>query len=137
MPKLSFVVLGKPAPQGSMRGIVRKDGKVFMKSDNPQTRPFRQEVGWTALNARAAAGYHEIMFAKHVPVWVTCSFFFAPPKASRKLPSVKPDLDKLCRAVFDSIKGVIYVDDGQVVNQLAKKRYGLPERAEITIESVE
>lgn len=123
-----------------MRGIVRKDGKVFLKSDNPSTRPFRQEVGWTALNARAAAGYHDIMFTEHVPIWITCAFYFAPPKhlpKGRKLPSVKPDLDKLCRACFDSMKGVIYSDDGQVVNQWAKKRYGLPERVEISVESIE
>jgi Holliday junction resolvase RusA-like endonuclease len=46
-------------------------------------------------------------------------------------------VDKLQRAVFDSLKGILYVDDGQVVDILAPtgKFYGLPERVEIIIEA--
>jgi len=139
MPKLSFVVLGKPAPQGSMRAIVVK-GKARLISQLKTTMPFRQQAGWSSLTARAEAGYHEVMFGAHVPIFVTCAFYFAPPKKmpkGRKYPAVPPDCDKLCRLILDSMKHVIYTDDGQVVNLMAKKRYGLPERAEVTVESVE
>lgn len=33
------------------------------------------------------------------------------------------DIDKLCRAVLDSLTSVVYHDDRQVVDLLARKRY--------------
>jgi crossover junction endodeoxyribonuclease RusA len=88
--------------------------------------PFRQAVAWEALRARAAAGIHEIMAAKHQPVSLTAFFYFQRPASvskSRAYPSVKPDLDKLCRAVLDALTGILWVDDGQVVRLAARKDY--------------
>ena len=42
--RVTFAVLGRPAPQGSMRSL----GK-FMKCYNPNTMPYRQAVGITYL----------------------------------------------------------------------------------------
>ncbi len=41
----------------------------------------------------------------------------------RELPHVRPDLDKLCRAVLDALEGIAYTDDGQVCRITADKRY--------------
>lgn len=128
MSTVTFTVLGRAAPQGSMRSM----GK-FIKCDNPATMPYRQAVGWAALDARGQAGFHEIFANHHVPVRVRISFYFAPPKKKRPEPSVKPDLDKLCRACFDAMSGIMYADDGQVVELEARKFYGLPERTEIEV----
>lgn len=127
--QLSFDVEGTPVPQGSMRSV----GK-FMKSDNPATRPWRYWVGFKALEARTAAGIHEIMFGRHVPVRLFATFYFTRPKKYRELPAVKPDLDKLCRALCDALTGVIWVDDGQVVKMVARKAYFGHAHASITVE---
>ena len=126
---IAFTVLGRPAPQGSMRHVAGR----FMKCDNPATVPYRQAVGWAALEARRKAGVREIFANHHVPVRIELSFYFAQPKKKRSMPSVKPDLDKLCRSCFDAMSGIMYADDGQVVNLTALKFYGLPERTEIQV----
>ena len=52
-------------------------------------------------------------------------------------PTVKPDVDKLCRAVLDSLTGVGYEDDAQVVRVTAEKQYGSPERTEVHLRALE
>jgi crossover junction endodeoxyribonuclease RusA len=60
------------------------------------------------------------------PVKISCNFIFHRPKsaATRQFPHVKPDLDKLIRAVLDGLTGVAYDDDSQVVLISAAKTYG-------------
>ena len=133
MSSLSFTVLGHPQPQGSMQGLVSK-GKVVMKSDNAAMKPWRQEVGWSALRARSEAGCSVCWAGRHVPVAVEILFVLAPPKGKKRFsPAVRPDLDKLVRSIFVACSGILWADDGQVVKLTAEKVYGLPERAEIRV----
>ena len=142
---LEFIVECKAAPQGSMSGvaIVRDDGSpgTIFKSDNKRTHPYRNEVGWAALRAKAAAGLHELLLAPAgLPVRVAITFVFARPKsapATRSRPIVKPDLDKLARSTADGLTGVLYEDDSQVVDYELHKIYGTPERVHIRVEIVE
>ena len=61
------------------------------------------------------------------PVEVLLHFELARPKSARRLlPSTKPDLDKLARAVLDALTGVVFKDDAQVVDLRVTKRYGTP-----------
>jgi len=58
-------------------------------------------------------------------VFIDLTFFLPKPKTVRRLlPFVKPDSDKLTRAVFDALTGVAYVDDCQVTDYTVRKRYG-------------
>jgi len=41
-------------------------------------------------------------------------------------PTKKPDIDNVVKAVCDSINGVVYVDDTQIVDLHATKVYGEP-----------
>jgi Holliday junction resolvase RusA-like endonuclease len=55
----------------------------------------------------------------------------------RGAPSVKPDLDKLCRATLDSLSGVLFADDGQVTELRARKFYAVgPEHVMVSMEEV-
>ena len=138
MKSIEFIVLGEPAPQGSLR-IRFSKGRPRLTSQLPTTMPFRQQVGWAALRERADAGYHDIIFGRHVPIAVTYIFYVAPPQklpAGRIHPSVVPDLDKFCRSCGDALSGIVYCDDAQIVDIRASKRYGLPPRVSIKIEEV-
>ena len=57
-------------------------------------------------------------------------------KPKRDLPYVRPDLDKLIRAVGDALEGVVLADDAQIVSfDGTRKRYTLPgERPGASIE---
>ena len=99
--------------------------------------PFRQEVGWSALRARAAAGFDTIPFPRETPVSVSMTFYFTPPKKmpkGRTLPVVKPDLSKLLRSTEDALTGVLWADDCQVVRAHISKEYHETPHALVTVE---
>jgi Holliday junction resolvase RusA-like endonuclease len=136
---ISFTVLGRPEPQGSIKAFMVA-GRPRLTSDNAKMKPYRQQVGHTALLARADIGCSDIWAKRHQPVSVSYAFYFAKPKSARRdrtAPAVKPDIDKLIRSTTDAMTGILYADDGQIVVVLATKRYGLPERAEITLQRLE
>lgn len=109
-----------------------KTGAVINIADNKRTKPWKQEIAQTAL-AIGADG-----FRRDTPVEVTMNFYFTRPKsatlAKRPGMTVKPDGDKLVRAVFDALTGVLIEDDAQIVEFHARKHYGGPERVEIRVQ---
>jgi Holliday junction resolvase RusA-like endonuclease len=131
--RVSFTVLGQPQPQGSIRAFM-VGGKPRLTSANAKMKPWRQQVGWDALRVREGDG----PFAPHhVPVRAVYEFTLTPPAKmpkGRVWPAVKPDIDKLCRAVNDALTGILWVDDGQVCEMIATKKYGSPAKTDITVE---
>jgi len=130
--QIEFTVLGTPRPQGSMKQLRHRiSGEFVSMPDNLKTKPWKQEVARTALWERVPR--------LTGPLAVKLQFFFAKPKSRPKSwtePAVKPDLDKLIRAIFDSVKGICWNDDAQVVAVAAEKAYGLPERVVVEIQEI-
>lgn len=90
---------------------------------------------WRADIARNAElfGFKPVSSA----VKVELDFIMARPKsAKRAFPSVKPDLDKLIRAVLDGLTGVVYEDDSQVILIQSSKTYGEKQGVWIGIEQI-
>jgi Holliday junction resolvase RusA-like endonuclease len=142
---IAFIVLGRPQPQGSMKGFVLpgKDGgkpRAILTSANTKMKPYRQQVGWAALDARAKAGHNGLFAEKQIAVSVEVKFYLEkPPSISKKRVhlSVKPDIDKLCRSTIDAMTGIMFADDSQIVQLQASKYYGVPERVEIVVTNLE
>lgn len=114
----SFVVLGQPVPQGSMKHV--GGGRIVSKS--PKLKEWREKI---AQVVREQAGEP----AHRLPVSVTAVFVFNKPKTvQRDRPTVPPDLDKLQRALGDAISiDVNYLnDDSQIVEWHSEKVYGAP-----------
>jgi len=115
-----FEVPGDPTPQGSMRAVVGGDGKAHVISDNVKTGPWRTQVAWAARQAWSGA-------PTTAAVSVTAVFWIARPASvsEKKRPAhtVKPDVDKLTRAILDALTGVVYRDDSQVDHIEATKKY--------------
>ena len=128
---IKFVVYCKPEPQGSSRAYIPKGWtRAVITSDNPKLKGYRSEVAKVAaLECRGR------MFPSTVAVDVALNFVLTRPKSARRrlLPTVRPDLDKLIRATFDSLTGIVYADDAQVVRVSACKQYGSPQRVEISV----
>lgn len=71
-----------------------------------------QVYGWQAVTGPVEL---EIMFYLDRPSSIS--------RTARPYPIVAPDLDKLIRGVGDSLTGVVYEDDAQVIRVLAWKTY--------------
>jgi Holliday junction resolvase RusA-like endonuclease len=125
----TFVVFGAPATKGSTVAFMGKHG-IVTKQDSHGLGAWTQAVGWMARVVQlplAPAG---------VGVRVTATFQFVKPKSEpkRERVTVKPDLDKLARALLDALTGVGYVDDAQVVSLVLDKVYGPDARTTICVE---
>jgi Holliday junction resolvase RusA-like endonuclease len=141
--RLTFEVPGEPQPQGSAKAFRhRHTGRVMVTSDNARLRPWRDEVSWHARQALLGGG------PLSGPVKVTVEFRFSRPgghfgkrglrPAAPREHVVRPDLDKLVRAVLDSLSDAgIWRDDAQVVETRARKRYHERAGAAIEITPVE
>lgn len=71
------------------------------------------------------------------PIGLEIEFGFVRPKSvsekKRPFHTVKPDIDKLGRAILDALTNVAYKDDSQVTQLLLKKKYADEDYIDITI----
>ena len=54
--------------------------------------------------------------------------------AAPKHPTTRPDVLKLARAIEDSLTGVLWHDDSQIVSEHLRKHYGEPARVVVTVQ---
>jgi len=137
--KLNFTVFTKAEPQGSTKAVVPPGWtRAVITSDNKELKSYRHVVAWVAKSAMSDAGL--TMIPADMPVRLTVRFYLTkPPSVPKKrvFPVVKPDLDKLLRATFDALAGIVYERDQQVISARPDKFYGAPERVEIEVETIE
>jgi Holliday junction resolvase RusA-like endonuclease len=125
---IELEVFGDPAPQGSKRVF---NGRV-VEASGAKLKTWRKAI---------AVACHELVNEQHSllleAVRVEIDFYLPRPASvtikKRRLPIVPPYLDKLCRGVLDGIgqglvtgkvgDGIIYGDDSQVVELVARKHY--------------
>src|SRR5437899_3570967 len=119
---ISFRVHGLPVPQGSTRAFVVK-GKPVITSTAKGLSSWRRIVADVAQRFAPDEPWEG-------PVGIELHFGIPKPKSAPKRrrvwPDKRPDLDKLCRSVLDSLTYVIFADDSQVVDISATKDYGAP-----------
>lgn len=73
------------------------------------------------------------------PVKVTITAFYRKAKTNKmSTPMIKPDADNICKVVLDSLNGVAYLDDKQVINTNISKRWadGDNEKLSVIIQSI-
>lgn len=115
MVELTIEVSGDPASQGSHSVI---NGRIVQVNSAKHKR-WRNAVSFAALDL-VTDGWELL----DEPLELSVIFYLPRPKtATRAHPAVMPDVDKLLRAVFDSLSGVVYVDDSRIVRVFAQKAY--------------
>ena len=125
---MTLTVHGTPVPKGSARAFVIPGDKpraVVVQNNKKALSHWQTQIG---NEARYAIGHSRTTVpAYDGPFMVGVTFMFNRPKSvsstARPVPTVKPDLDKLIRAVLDGLTGILWRDDAQVVSIIAKKRY--------------
>lgn len=131
---LDFTIHMRAEPQGSARAfVIPGTNRATITHDNKKIKPFRSELAKMAIVE--LAGRSQPLFGKHVPVHVSIAFHFQRPASAKKRfhPAVKPDLDKLQRAVLDALTGVAFHDDAQVVSISAKKYYAPHDHVRVAV----
>jgi Holliday junction resolvase RusA-like endonuclease len=118
---ISFEVAGIPVPQGSPRAF-SAGGRARLAIDSPKLKRWRETVAKVArFEMRGRDAIDE-------PVSVVATFIFPRPKSSKRderWKDTKPDLDKLCRALGDSLQDArVLVDDSRIARWECTKRYG-------------
>lgn len=116
--EVSFFIEGNPIPQGS-KVVARGGGKTWLRDANAsRLKPWRHVVAIAA----------DIGVTFDTPVTVTLSFVLPRPQRPKWwVPAVKPDIDKLSRAVLDGLTdGGLIRDDALVVDLTVSKRYPNP-----------
>lgn len=137
---ITFTVLGKPQPAGSKRGFVSPETKRVIIVDAAKgSRSWKQEIAHAAQAAlvKATAPGSDVCVLLGA-LRVEIEFYVARPKghyntrgelrpAAPAWPAVRPDVDKLSRAVLDGMSGALYRDDAQIIRKSVRKLYGAPE----------
>lgn len=120
-----FWVSGIPKPQGSKRAFAHPSTKriVMTESAGAALKDWRYDVKATAAIKMAGRP----LIVQPDGVMLNVEFVMPRPVSLPKTKATpmcvkKPDLDKLIRAVCDSLKGVVYADDSQVVELRLRKR---------------
>lgn len=94
-----------------------------MYEANARTKRWRRVL---EMHMRTWVDQHQPWEPLDGPLEASMTFYMPRPKRPTfPLPAVKPDVDKLCRAVLDSAtKAGLIRDDARVVTLRARKRYG-------------
>jgi Holliday junction resolvase RusA-like endonuclease len=127
--RVEFTVPGEPATKGSYKAFPGRNGKMVVKNDNPRCK------GWQ--DAIATVARFAMQGRKPLTCAVTVRAAFRCRWEGKGEPSGVPfvDLDKLQRALFDGLQGVVLDDDALVVDVHATKTWGEP-GVTVTVEPV-
>jgi len=128
-----FVIPGEPKGKGRPR---------FTRSGHPYTPG--KTIEYENLVRMAFAEKYPDAEPLTGEVFVVINNYFAIRKSASKkkremmanhkiLPTKKPDLDNIAKAILDSLNGLAFVDDAQVVWITICKCYGESPRAEVMI----
>jgi len=130
--ELSFVVLGEPTPEGSTRAYYIKalDRTVTTHQNKKSLEAWRNRVATEAQRALEGREWKcDSASAYSVSVDFVLSRPASVPEHRRIHPTVKPDIDKLVRAINDALTSILFVDDCQVVSMTMTKDYSDERRA--------
>ena len=148
----TFTVPGVPGTKGSTRSFRSAGtGKIVTISDNARLKCWTAAVRLAAAKAWKAASNGATTSPTLRPVVLTTTYHLPRPKAhygtgrnagrlkdsAPTFPTTKPDLDKLDRAIGDSLTQLVYVDDAQVVDCNSRKRYADDTTPGVTVEVCE
>lgn len=126
MDSFSFFVPGEPITEGSTKAFTSGQRVVVTHDRGPELAAWRTRVKRAAQDAAREAGWEPRYDG---PVAVTAVFLLPRPRSAkgRLLPYVKPDLDKLIRAIGDALapykQDGVLKDDSRITVWRTAKEY--------------
>ena len=134
MSSVEFVIPGPPQGKGrarSTRSGIHFTPKKTVLYENKVMTCFQEAAdGWRPTEKPVSV---EITARFQIPVSATKKSKLAM-MLQKILPTKKPDIDNIAKAVFDGLNGVAWLDDKQIVKLVAEKIYpGEDEDASVTV----
>jgi Holliday junction resolvase RusA-like endonuclease len=123
---IAFMVLGEPTPEGSTRAfyIKKLERTVTTHQNKRGLQAWRNRVATEAQRALEGREWtSDGVSAYSITVDFVMSRPNSVPEHRRIRPTVKPDIDKLIRAVADALTGILFLDDCQVTSMVVNKGY--------------
>ena len=136
---LEFTVPGQPQGKGRPR-FARRGNFVSTYTD-------KATKGYEAMIKECYAENYSHCHDTTEPIRMTVTAYYHIPSSfslkkkneaikGKLRPLTKPDLDNIGKIVADSLNGVAYMDDKQIVEMVINKFYGEHPRLEIMIENL-
>jgi Holliday junction resolvase RusA-like endonuclease len=132
-----FQVDGTPVPKGRPRFARR--GK-FVSTYSPKTTvDYEIKVADAAMTAMGSQKPLEgpIVACIYITLPIPASYTkkrFKACLSGEERPTKRSDIDNFCKAIFDGMNGIVFVDDSQVVSLHATKVYGTVGMVEIMVQ---
>ena len=135
-----FTVPGEP--KGKARPRVYRDNAGNSRAVTPkETITYENLVKWVYQNTPGATKLDGELEARIIAMY---SIPKSMTKKNRQLidegklhPTKKPDLDNVAKIVLDSLNGIAYSDDSQIVKLTVEKHYSENPRVEVTLYEVD
>lgn len=137
--EIRFTIPGEPVPQGRPRATSR--GGFTRMYDPPASREYKKLVKIYASKNRPdklLEGYVEVEM--HIYKRSLKSFSKRKQEEAEQgklRPKTKPDADNYAKGILDAMKGIIWQDDGQVTDLIARKYYSERPRVEVAIRAID
>lgn len=123
---LDFIVYGAPQGKGRARvGRIGSNVRMFTPAKTLAYEGLIAHCGAAAMDGRALLeGPVELRLLIDVAIPASWSKKKqAQAMAGELLPTTKPDVDNIVKAIGDGLNGVVWRDDSQVSDVIARKRY--------------
>lgn len=132
-----ITIAGEPVAKG--RPKFRRIGNYVTTYTPTKTKNNETKIGYIAKSA----GIKPI--PKDIPVIIRLMFYMPIPKSLSKKKQIelddkfhlkKPDVDNLSKLCLDSLNGIAWDDDSQIIHLEATKKYSSDPRTEIIISAL-
>jgi Holliday junction resolvase RusA-like endonuclease len=133
---VTFMVEGTPVPKGRPRFARR--GK-FVSTYSPKTTvDYESKVSESAKLAMGASEPLETPVGAYIYITLPVPASYSKKRteaclSGQERPTKKSDIDNYCKAIFDGMNGIVFVDDSLIVSLHATKVYGTIGMVEIMI----
>jgi len=131
-----FMVLGTPVPKGRPRFARR--GK-FVSTYSPKTTvDYETKVSESAKIAMGASEPLETPVGAYIYITLPVPASYSKKRteaclSGQEKPTKKSDIDNYCKAIFDGMNGIVFLDDSLVVSLHATKVYGTIGMVEVMV----
>jgi len=124
---VTFDVEGTPVPKGRPRFSRRGS---FVSTYTPKkTSDYEAKVSEAARKAMGSSEPLEGPLVAYIYITLPIPLSYSKKRTAACLsgderPTKRSDIDNFCKAIFDGMNEIVFVDDSQIVSLHATKRYG-------------